>query len=142
MVVYLNVEHFLYGLFYGLDTGIAEFHNFTGIGKYHVVVLPVKIRFFVMRLVLAELMFSGQAAFQKKFYGVVQGGPAHPVVLVLHFNVERLYVEMVVTFIYFLEYSIALRSFPVAVVFEETGEDILHYLLVLFIVHNRGHQKN
>lgn len=146
MIVYFDIENFFYRLFDRLDTRIAELHDLTGVRKYDMIVLPVKIRFFVVCLVLAKLVLSCQPAFQKQLYGIVQGSPADPVVLVLHFNIQRLYIKMILAVIYFLENSVTFRGFPVTVVFQKTGEDIFYDLLVLLsgclICHNEGRQKN
>lgn len=95
VVVDLDVEDFLDCFFDGLDARIAEFDDFAGVGHDDVVVLFVKIRLFIMRLVLTELVFAHQAAVQQKFDGVVQRGAAYPVVFVLHLDVEILDVEVI-----------------------------------------------
>ena len=58
MVVDFYAENFFYGLFDGLNARIAEFDDFAGVGHDDVIVLLVEIRFFVMRLVLSELVFA------------------------------------------------------------------------------------
>ena len=55
-----NIKNLFYCLFDTLYPGIAKFYDFSGIGKYNMIVLPVKIRFFVLGLILTELMLSNQ----------------------------------------------------------------------------------
>jgi hypothetical protein len=64
MVGYFDVKNFFNGLLDNLDPGIAEFHNLPGIGKDHMIMLPVEIRFLVLCLVLAKLMPPHQLAIQ------------------------------------------------------------------------------
>lgn len=63
MVGYFDIEDFFDGLFDTLDPRVAELDHLSA-GKDDMVVLFVEIGLFVMRLVLPELMFSYQAAFQ------------------------------------------------------------------------------
>src|SRR5690606_4274526 len=106
------------------------------------VVVPVKVRFFVLRLVLSELVFPYQPAFQQKFYSVVQGGPAHPVRLVLRLDVKGFYIKVIFIVIDLLKYGKTLGGLAVALVFKELGEDILYYGLVVlinyFLAHNEA----
>ena len=63
MVVYFNIEDFFDCFFYVLNSRITKFFYFTRICKDDVVVLTVKIGFFVLCLVFAKLMFSDQSTF-------------------------------------------------------------------------------
>lgn len=58
MFGYFYIKHFFYGLLNGLNTWIAKFYHFAGISKDHMIVLPVEIRFFILRLVLPKLVLS------------------------------------------------------------------------------------
>ncbi len=111
MVADLDVEHLLDGLFDRLDTGIAKFHYFSGIGENHMVVLSVEIGFLILRLIFAELMLSYQFTFQQQFNGIVQRGPTHPVVFILHVDIERFDVEMLFAVIDFLQEWRNVRAF-------------------------------
>ena len=64
MLFNLNIKNLLYCLLNALYPGITKFDHFPGIGKYDVIVLAVKIRFFVLGLILPELMLSYKPAFQ------------------------------------------------------------------------------
>lgn len=138
MIVYFNAKNFLNRLFDGLYPWVAKLYYLTAIRHDDVVVLLVKIRLFIVALVLSELVAAYQAAFQQQLYGIVKRGTAHAVVLVFHFDVERLYVKMFLAIVNFLKYSIALRCFPVASVFQVFGEDIFYNLLVFIIFHGMG----
>lgn len=61
MLFNLDIKNFLDGLFDTLDPGITKLDNLAGIGKYDVIVLPVKIRLFILSLILSKLMFSYQS---------------------------------------------------------------------------------
>ena len=58
MIVYFNIENLLYGFFYRLYPGITKFNNFPRIGQDYVIMLPVKIRFFILCLILAKLVLA------------------------------------------------------------------------------------
>ena len=51
-------ENFFDSFFDGLNARVAELDDFAGVGHDDVIVLLVEIRFFVMRLVLPELVFA------------------------------------------------------------------------------------
>jgi hypothetical protein len=61
----LDIKNLFYGFFDSLYPWIAEFDNFPGVGKDNMIVVTVKIRFFVLRLVLPKLVLSYQSAFQQ-----------------------------------------------------------------------------
>ena len=117
MIVDLNVENLLNGPFDILDPGVAEFDYFTCVGQDHVIVLLVEEGLLVMGLILTELMPSNQSTIEQELYGVVKGGSADPVILVLHLDVQGLDVKMIIVFIDLLQNCKSFRSFPVLIVF-------------------------
>lgn len=131
MIGDLDVENFFYGLFDRLDTGVTEFHNFPGIGKNYVVVLPVEIGFFILGLILAKLVFSHKFAFQQQFDGIVKCRPAHSVIFVFHIDIERFYIKMLITFIDLLQDGVALGGLPVPVFFQESRKNVFYNFLIL-----------
>jgi len=102
VVVNFYTKNFFYGLLNALYPWVAKLDNLAGIGHDNVVVLLIKVRFFIMALVLAKLVTPYEAAFQQQFYRVVQRGAAYTVVFVFHFNVERLNIKMFQVVVYFL----------------------------------------
>src|SRR5690606_32589093 len=100
MVIYLDIKNLFDGFFYGLYPGIAKLHHFAGIRKYHMIVLSVKIGFLVLCLIFAKLVFAYKFAFHQEFYGIVEGGPTNPIVLVFHVDIERFYIKMLLAIIY------------------------------------------
>ena len=86
------------GRFYDIvDPGITELNHLSRLNIDQVVMLHAMVGFFELRDVLAELVLDHQIAVQQQFNGIVQGGPADTVVLVLHEDIQRLYIEMTVT---------------------------------------------
>ena len=137
----LNVEHFFNSLFYRLDAGVTELYHLAGVGKDDMVVVPVEVGFFILRLVLPELVFSHQAAFQQQFYGIVQGGPAYAVLLVLHFDVQGFDIKVIFIVVDLLKYGKTLGRLTVTFVLKELGKDILYYSLVVFIYYFFAHNE-
>ena len=131
VIVDFDVEDLFYGLFDRLYPRVTELHNLPRISEDDVVMLSVKIRFFVLGLVFAELMLAHEFAFEQQLYGVVQGGPAHPVILVFHLDIQGFYIAVVIGIVYLLPDGVALRGLPVSVLFEEGREDTFDDVLVL-----------
>lgn len=63
VVLNIDIKNLFYGLLDRLDSRVAEFNNLTRISQDDVIVIPVKVRFFVLGLVLAKLMLSNQGTF-------------------------------------------------------------------------------
>lgn len=59
------IKNLFNGLFYRLYSWVAEFNDFSCIGKYYMIVISIEIRFLVLCLVLAKLVLSYQSAFQE-----------------------------------------------------------------------------
>jgi len=138
MVMNFNTENLLNCFFDGLYPRVAKLDHLSRIGHNDVVVLLVEIRFLVVALVLPELVPAYKAALQKQFYRVVQRCTAYTVVLVLHFNIERLNIKMLLAVVYFLKDGVALRGFPVALLFQEFCEDIFYNVLIFIIFHGNS----
>lgn len=101
MIVYIDIKNFFYGFFYLLDSGITKFFDLTRIGVDKMVVLVVKIRFFVLRLIFSKLVFSNQSTLQQKFDRIVESCPADSVIFIFHFDVKRLYIKVLFTVVNF-----------------------------------------
>jgi len=99
------------------------------------VVLAIKIRLLILCLIFAKLVFPNQLAFQQKLNGVVERGPAYPVLFVFHIDIEGFYIKMVVTIIDFLEYGIPFRCFPMSIFLQEGGKYAFDYFLILIEGH-------
>ena len=102
-------------------------------GTDDVVMLPVTVRLFVLRQVTAKLMFAHQVILYQQVQGIVHGGPADAVVLVLHADVERLYIKMPRSGIYLLQNSIALRRFAQAFAFQVGGKNLLYLFYSILV---------
>lgn len=118
MVLDFNAENFFNGRFDVLNPWITEFDQFTRIGEHNVIVLLGTVRFFELGNVLSELMFAHKVTRKKKFDGIVQRRAGYAVILVFHFNVEGLDIEMPVIIVNLRQNSKALRRFPVAILLQ------------------------
>ena len=135
MVVNFNVKNLFYRFFDRLYPWVAKLDNLPGIGHDDMVMLLVEVGFFIMALVLAKLVPSNQAAFQKQFYRVVERSAAHTIVFILHLDIQRFNVKMLLAIVYFLKYGIALRGFPVPFIFQEFCKNVFYNVLVFIIFH-------
>ena len=64
MVVNVDTKDLFYGFFYRLNPWVAKLNHFAGVRHDNMVVLFVKIGFFIMRLILTKLMFANQTTIQ------------------------------------------------------------------------------
>src|SRR5690606_366605 len=92
--------------------GITKFDNLAALNADHMVVLFKSVRLFKLRHVLSELVLFDQIAGNKKLKRVVDGGPANTVFFVLHVDVQRLHIEMIVARVYFFQYGESFGSLP------------------------------
>src|SRR5690606_10258747 len=79
MAVNFYAENLFYRSFNGLYARITKLYYFAGIRKNDVVVLFVEIGFFIMCLLISELMFAHQFGIEQKFDGVIKRCTAHTV---------------------------------------------------------------
>lgn len=135
MVVNFNAEYLFDGFFYRLDPRVAKLDHLSGIRHNDVVMLLVKIRLLVMALVLAKLVAAHQPAVQQQLYGVVERSAANAVVLVLHLDIQRLNVKMLLAVVYLLKNRVAFGGFAVAFIFQEFRKNIFYNFLVLIVFH-------
>ncbi len=117
MRIDLDVEHLFDGFFYRLYPRIAKLYDFARIGKNYMVMLAIKVRFFILCLILPELMLSNQLTFQQKLNGIVEGGATDPIIFIFHVDVERFDIEMLITIINFLKDGVAFRCFTMSFFF-------------------------
>lgn len=122
----IYTEKFFNGCFDLLNSGVTKFNDLTGVGDNEVVVLFGCVRSFKLRQVFAKLVLSDQIASQEEFDGVVKCGARDAVVVVLHFDVKRLYIKVTVVSVDFCEYGKAFRSFAVAILLEVGGKNIFY----------------
>lgn len=129
MMENIKMKNLFRGLLNVLDTRIAEFNNFMAIRADQVIVLLVPIRFLVLGQVLAKLMLAHEIAFHQQVEGIVNGGTANPVVLVLHADIERFHIKMTCPGINFLQDSVPLRRLPKRLVFQVSCKDLPDFLV-------------
>lgn len=139
MVGNLKIEQFTDHVLDLLYAGIAKLDYFTAIGADDVIVLFVAVRFFVLGQVFAELMFFHQIAVDQQFERVVHCGPTNPIAAVLHVDIQRFGIEMVVAFIYFFENSKSFRRFAQAAFFQLGRKNILDFFDNMVVVAVYGH---
>lgn len=132
MVGYFNIKNLFYGFFYVVNPRVAKLNHFA-IGENNVVVVAVKIRFFIVCLVLAKLVFAHQAAFQKQFNSIVKRGTAYAVVFVLHIYVQRLNIKMVVVVVNFLKNCVAFWRFAMPLLLKEARKNVLYNFLIIYV---------
>ena len=90
----INIEKLPYMLLDLFDTGIVELLNLSVLIKDKMIVLNQSVDLLKLCVVSAKLMFSNQPAIQQQLDGVIKCSPTYPVFVVLHTNIECLYVKM------------------------------------------------
>src|SRR4051812_15383576 len=76
---------------------------------YQVVMLLIFIRFLKLREVLAKLVLCYKIAVKKQFNGIIDGSPAHIIILSLHVQVKRVSIKVLNQRIDCIKYS---KTFP------------------------------
>lgn len=78
-----------------LDPRVAEFEHRAADVADHMVVLCIVVRLFEVGNILTELVLGNQSAIKQDLNCVIERSPTDPVILVLHFDIERLNIKMV-----------------------------------------------
>ncbi len=90
----LHIHDFLHGVLNFLQARIAELIHQAAFGADYMIVLFVLVGFLELRYIFSKLMLNNQFAVLKQLYGVVKGGPANAVLVIFHFDIERLHIKM------------------------------------------------
>ncbi len=80
-------------------------------------------------------MLAHQLTIQQQLNGVIERGPAYPVVFIFHQYVKRLYVKVLIMVIDLLENGIALGRFPLLVLLQIFSESLLYNFEILVSCH-------
>jgi hypothetical protein len=111
-----------------VDAGVAKLEDLPAVGANQVVVLLEAVGFFVQRQVFAELVPHDEAAGHEQIQRIIDSGPADPVALVFHVDVQGFGVEVVISAVDFFEDGKALRRFPKSVLLEVGSENGFYFL--------------
>ena len=115
-----------YGFFNFMDPGIAIFINPAARCTNDMIVLFAQMGFFELGNIFAELMLHNQAAVKEQFHRIVQGRPAHPIIVILHVDIQFLHIEVTILGIHFIQDGKSFRCFPVAFPFNIFRKDLLN----------------
>lgn len=115
------------------DPRVTELKHLFTIGADQMVVLAVLIRLLELRHVLPELVFYHQPRAKQYLDVIIQRGPAHPVLLVLHHEVQLLNVKMPLVRINLIQYRESLRGLPVPVHLEIICQNLSNRFLRLLV---------
>ena len=113
-----------HGFFNLMDPWIAILINPAAGCTDNMVVLFAQIGFFELGNIFTELMFHHQAAVEQQFHRIVQGRPAHPVIVVLHVDIQFLNIEVALPCIHFIQDGKSFRCFPLAFSFNILRKDL------------------
>jgi hypothetical protein len=83
-------------------------------------VLLIRIRFLELREIFAKLVFGDQVTGKQVLNGIVNGCSRHPVLFILHVNVQRLHVEVIVDGIDFFQDRESFGSFAKSLLFKKS----------------------
>lgn len=133
MVHYIKLEKLAYRILYVLDPRITELHYFMTFRTDQMVVLFISIRLFVLRHILAKLMFGNQVTFNEQVQGVIHSSPAHPIIFVLHTDVQRFHIKVTVPGIYLLQNGKSLWCFPQFFLFKVSCKNLLDLRKYFFV---------
>lgn len=126
MTFYGKVKQFANHLLDFVHTGVAELQHLATVCANEVVVLSVAMRTLIFGLLAAKLVFDHQIAGHQQVQRVVHSGTAHLIVLVLHVDVEALYIKVIVARIDFFQYRKALGRLALPVIVQIACKDALY----------------
>ncbi len=119
-----------------LNAGITKLSDLPGFDINEMVVLHAMVGLFKLGDVLAELVLYHQVAIEQQLNGIVKGGPAYPVVLVLHENIQRFNIEMPLAAVYLIQNGIPFRSLAMPFLFQVFGEQPFYRFFRFILNHN------
>lgn len=117
-----------------LYTRITELQHLAGIQTYEMIVLAGTETLLELGTVVSKLMFDNQAAGEQKLDSIVKRCPADPVLIVLHPDIETLYVKMPVGAVDLLEDGEPFRGLSMPVGFQILGQNLSYSLKGVVVV--------
>jgi len=121
------------GFFNLLNPCITKFKDLPVIDIYKMVMLFKSVGFFELGTVVSELMFCYEIAIKQKFDSIVKCGPAYPVFIILHSDIQCLDIKMAFCRVYFFEYGKTLRSFTMTLPFQVFSKNFFYGFKCIFI---------
>ncbi len=115
------------------DPRVTELKHLFAVGADKMVVLAVLVRLLELRHVLSELVLHHQPGAKQDLDIVIQSGPAYPVLLVLHHEIQLLDVEMPFVRIYLIKDRESLRGLPVLVNFQVICQNFSNRFLRILV---------
>lgn len=106
--------------------GIGKLLYVTAHFAHNMLVLFIVVGSFKLSHIVSKLMFDHQFTLQQQINGIVKSGPAHPVVLIFHKNIERFYIKMTGTGIYLIQDGIPFRCLPMAFLLQIRGKHLFY----------------
>ncbi len=100
--------------------------------------LAVRIAWLKLCHRFAELMLSDQVAGQEQVNRVVQGSPAHAVLLVLHLNIKRFHVKVSFRGVDLIKDGKTLWRLSMTILLKITLENAANFLFDLGALHQVG----
>jgi hypothetical protein len=88
----------------------------------------------ILGAIVPKLVLGYQVAILQQFNGVIERSTAHPVLVILHLDVEGLYIEVAFGCINLPQNSEALRCFAVLVAFKILGKDLFYRIKIQSVV--------
>ena len=119
MMYDIELQKLANGILNVLDAWVTEFHHFVAIGTDQMIMLPVTVGFFVLCQIFPKLMLCYQFTFHQQIQRIIYRSSADPVILVLHADVERLYIKMTVPGIDLFQNCVPLRCLSQRFLFQK-----------------------
>ncbi len=121
---YFHTKMLFQCAFYLLYPWVAKFKDLTTVGANDVIMLFSSVALFVLSHILAKLVFSDEVTGYQEVYRIVQRSATNPIILLLHFVVERFNIKMFINRIYFIEYSKTFWRSAVTILLQKGRKDL------------------
>ena len=137
MVFHIEIEDISHHRLDLLYTGVTKFENTFAIGTNEMIVLLVRIGLLKLRQVFAELMFGDQVTGKQMLNGIVDGSPRNAVLLILHVDIQRLHIKVIVDGIDLFQNGEPFWCLALTLFFEKSRKYLTYLFLGAFHEANR-----
>jgi hypothetical protein len=134
------MQYLFYGTLDVLNPRIAEFDYFMTLRANKMIVLLVSVGLLILSEIFTKLVFAYQIALNQQIQRIINCGPAHPVILVFHVDIEGFHIKMAISGIDFFQNGVPLRRFSQLLILK-VGRENLFYFLKNFCIKNHLQQR-
>jgi hypothetical protein len=124
MILYLKLEQVRHRGDDRLYPGITKFMDMPAIHADQMIMLFKAEGLFILGKIFAKLVFLDHITVNQQLERIIHGSPAHPVIFILHLDIQRLSIKVISALVDRFEDGISLRSLTKSAFVQVRGEDV------------------